>query len=408
MKILMVIVDGLSDRDIGGTTPLKSAKTPNLDYLAEKGITGIMDTIKPGIRPGSDTAHLSILGYDPFKYYTGRGPIEAAGAGIDVKPGDIAFRVNFGTVEGEGSVFDKVVVDRRAGRIQEKEELVRALNENVRIEGAEFILGNASGHRAALVVRGENLSDRITDSDPKKEGMKVKRIQPLDSSAEYTSEILNEFIEQSHRILDSHELNLERERKGLPKANVLLLRGVGKAVEIPRFEDKYGMKAAFIAGTTLIKGIGRLIGADVIENERFTGSKNTDLELKVKTAIEALKTHDFVLLHIKAPDEFGHDGDFEGKRGFIEKIDSAFEHLKELDFSEVCLAVLADHTTPVSVKDHSADPVPVMIVCEGVRKDDVREFNEYEVYKGGLCRIRGEDLMGILLDLTGRAKKYGA
>ncbi len=408
MKILMIIVDGMADRSVNDTTPLKSARTPNLDRLSEMGINGIMDTIKPGIRPGSDTAHLSVLGYDPFKYYTGRGPIEACGAGIEVMPGDIAFRVNFGTVAGEGSIFNKRVVDRRAGRIQKKEELVRAVNENVKLDGVEFILGNASGHRAALVFRGENLSDRITDSDPKNEGEKVMKVRALDPSAEFTAKIVNEFIEKSHKILDKHPLNAEREQKGLPKANALLLRGVGKAVHVPEFSERYGMKMAVIAGTTLIKGIGRLVGADVIENERFTGSKNTDLDLKVETALNCLESHDFVLLHIKAPDEFGHDGDFEGKRMFIEKVDSALHPFLNLDFSEVCVAVLSDHTTPVTVRDHTADPVPVMIICEGVRRDDVREFNEFQVYRGGLCRIKGVDLMNIILDLTGKSKKFGA
>ncbi len=408
MKVFMLIVDGMSDRSVKGTTPLDSASTPNLDRLAKMGINGIMDTIRPGVRPGSDTAHLSILGYDPFEYYTGRGPIEACGAGIEVKPGDIAFRVNFGTVEGEGSVFDKVVIDRRAGRIQDKQELVDAVNREVKIDGVEFILGNASGHRAALVFRGRNLSDRITDSDPKKIGEKVKRVKALDSEAEFTARIVNEFIEKSHEVLNSHPFNEERAKRGLLRANVLLLRGVGKAVHVPSFEERYGMRMAVVAGTTLIKGIGRLLKADVIENERFTGSRDTDLDLKVKTAIECLNTHDFVLLHIKAPDEFGHDGDFEGKKEFIEKIDSAIKPITELDFSEVCLAILADHTTPVTVRDHTADPVPLTIVCDGVRQDDVEVFSEFHAYKGGLCRIRGLDLMNIILDLTGKSKKYGA
>ncbi len=408
MKILMVIIDGLSDRSLNGTTPLKSANTPNMDFIAKIGINGIMDTINPGIRPGSDTAHLSILGYDPFKFYTGRGPIEACGAGIEVKPGDIAFRVNFGTVKGEGSVFDKIVVDRRAGRIQDKDELIKAINSEVSLDGIEFILGNASGHRAALVFRGKDLSDKITDSDPKREGERVKRVRALDESAEFTARMANEFIEKSHEILDSHPFNLEREKAGLPKANVLLLRGVGKALHIPSFEERYGMRLAVIAGTTLIKGVGRLVKADVIEDDRFTGSKNTDLHLKVKKALEMLETHDFVLLHIKATDEFGHDGDFDGKRKFIEKVDSAIKPFLELDFSEVCFVMLSDHTTPVTARDHTADPVPVVIVFNEVRRDDVKAFNEFESYKGGLCRINGRDLMNILLDLIGKAKKFGA
>ncbi len=407
MKVLMVIIDGVADRPVNGKTPLSAAKTENLDKLAEIGINGIMDTIAPGIRPGSDTAHLSLLGYDPFKYYTGRGPIEAAGAGIDVKPGDVAFRVNFGTVKGEGSVFDKIVVDRRAGRVSDTEELVKAVNENVKLD-VEFVLKKGSGHRAALVLRGENLSDKITDTDPKKVGEKVKRCKPLSEEAEFTARVVNDFMEQSHKILDEHPFNAERERRGELKANVLLLRGAGKVPHIPSFEEKFGMKLAVVAGTTLIKGIGRILGGDVIEHERITGEKNTDLNLKVRKALEALETHDFVLLHIKATDEYGHDGDFEGKKSFIEKIDEAIEPILDLNFEEVCLIVAGDHSTPVKVGEHTADPVPITIVFDGVRVDEVKEFNEFSAYKGGLCRIRGLDVMNIVLDLIDKAKKFGA
>ncbi len=409
-KVLLVVIDGLSDR--GSKTPLSSAKKPNMDRLAEMGINGIMDTIAPGVRPGSDTGHLALLGYDPYEYYTGRGPIEAAGAGIDVKPGDIAFRVNFGTVEGEGSVFDKVVVDRRAGRISDTDELVKAVNEGIDLSefGVEFVFRRGSGHRGALVFRGKNLSDEITDTDPHKVGEKVRRCRPLsdDENARRTAEIVNYFMEKAHEILDRHPLNEERAKKGLPKANVLLLRGVGRVPHIPPFESRYGMKLAVIAGTTLIKGIGRILGGDVIEVEGATGSKNTNVKGKIEAALKALETHDFVLLHFKATDELGHDGDFEGKREFIEKLDRHFEPLLKLDFSKVCLIVTADHSTPVTAKEHTGDPVPIVIVHEGVRVDDVKSFDEFSACKGGLCRIRGLDLMNIVTDLIDRAEKFGA
>jgi len=408
-KVLMVVIDGASDR--GVRTPLSCAEKPNLNKLAKMGINGIMDTISPGIRPGSDTAHLALLGYDPFKYYTGRGPIEAAGVGIELKEGDVAFRVNFGTVEGDGSVFDKVVVDRRAGRISETDELVKAVNEGVDLSkfGVEFIFKRGSGHRGALVLR-DDLSDKVSDVDPKKIGENVKMCKPLveDEKAKKTAEIVNYFVQKSHEILDTHWLNEERAKKGLPKANVLLLRGAGKVPHIPKFEDRYGMKLAVIAGTALIKGIGRLLGGDVIEVEGATGGKDTDLNAKVSATLKALEDYDFVLLHIKATDEYGHDGDFEGKRKFIEKVDKALEPLLGLDFSKVCLIVTADHSTPVSVRDHTADPVPITIVYDEVRSDDVDEFSELKAYKGGLCRIRGLDLMNIILDLINRAKKFGA
>ncbi len=411
-KVLLVILDGLGDRPVDGKTPLSEAKTPNMNKLSEMGINGIMDTISPGIRPGSDTGHLSLLGYDPYKYYTGRGPIEAAGAGIEVKPGDVAFRVNFGTVEGEGSIFDKVVVDRRAGRISDTDELEKAINEGIDLSefNVEFIFRRGSGHRGALVLRGEKLSDKISDTDPHKVGEKVKRCVPLDDSeeAKRTAEIVNRFMELSHEILEKHPLNEERAKKGLPKANALLLRGVGKCPHIPSFEEMHGMKLAVIAGTTLIKGIGKLLRGYVPDVEGATGSKNTNLENKVKAALEALKENDFVLLHIKATDELSHDGNFEGKKEFIEKVDKHIEPLLKLDFRGVCLILTADHSTPVSVREHTGDPVPVVIVHDGVRVDDVKEFSELEAWKGGLCRIRGMDLFRIALDLVDKMEKFGA
>ncbi len=410
-KILFVVIDGVSDRPIEGETPLDSASTPNLDYLAKIGINGIMDTIAPGIRPGSDTSHLALFGYDPFECYSGRGPIEAAGAGIKLEDGDLAFRVNFGTVEGEGSVFDKVVVDRRAGRIDDTDDLVEAVRKiDLSKFGMRFVFERGSGHRGAIVFRGEKVSDKVSDTDPKEMGLKVKKAKPLDESEEarITADAINYFMEEAHKILENHPKNQEREKKGLLKANVLLLRGGGKVRKVQSFEEKFGMKLAFITGTTLIKGIGKFIGADLIEVEGATGNKKTNLKGKFDAALKALNSHDIVLLHIKATDEFGHDGDFGGKKEFIQKIDAEAEVLKRLDFSEVCLIVTADHSTPIMVRDHTADPVPVMIIHKGVRVDDVDRFSELLAYKGGLCRIRGKDLLNIVLDLTNRVKKFGA
>ena len=169
-KILFIVLDGASDRPVEGKTPLAQASKPNMDALAFGGINGIMDTIAPGIRPGSDTSHLALLGYDPYKYYTGRGPFEAAGVGIDVKGGDIAFRVNFATVE------NGVVTDRRAGRIDDTDSLANAINEKVKVPGVEIIFKRSTGHRAALVLRGKGLSQAITDTDPKKEGLPIKEM----------------------------------------------------------------------------------------------------------------------------------------------------------------------------------------------------------------------------------------
>ncbi len=407
MPVLLVIIDGLSDRPVNGKTPLSVATKPNLDRIAEMGVNGIMDTIAPGVRPGSDTSHLALLGYDPFKYYSGRGPIEAAGVGIEVKPGDVAFRANFATVAGEGSVFDKVVVDRRAGRIEDTSSLIEAIKREVKLP-VEFYIERGTGHRAALVLRGEGLSHEVSDTDPKRIGERVKRCTAISKEAERTAEIVNEFMERAHEVLDSHPLNAEREKKGLPKANAILLRGAGKAPHIEPFYKKFGLRLAVIAATALIKGVGRIVGGDIIEVKGATGNKHTNIAGKIDAALKALESHDVVLLHFKATDELGHDGDFEGKVEFIEKLDKHLAKLLDLDFSKVCLIVTADHSTPVSVGEHTADPVPVAIVHEGVRVDEVKSFSEFEAYKGGLCRIRGRDVLNIALDLLNLSKKFGA
>lgn len=401
----MFIIDGLPDRPIRGKTPLSIARKPNLDKIAELGINGIMDTISPGVRPGSDTSHLALLGYDPYKFYTGRGPIEAAGVGIDLKPGDIAFRANFATVVGNGSVFDKVVVDRRAGRIEDTEELVEALNE---IDlSIDFEVAKATGHRAVVVFRGD-LSAELTETDPKVVGERVKKCKPLSETAIKTAEIINEFMSKANEVLEKHPVNAEREKKGLPKANVILLRGAGVMKEIPNFKDKYGLNLVVVSATALIKGVGRIIGGEAITPKGATGNKRTDLGAKLSTALDLLRRNDVVLLHVKAPDEIGHDRDFEGKVEFIEKLDPHLSRLMDLDFSENCLIVTSDHSTPVSVGEHTADPVIVSIVHEGVRVDDVKRFSEFDAPKGGLCRIRGLDLLNIALDLLNISKKFGA
>ncbi|MCS7121362.1 MAG: 2,3-bisphosphoglycerate-independent phosphoglycerate mutase [Archaeoglobaceae archaeon] len=401
--ILILIIDGAPDRPIRGKTPLSVARKPNLDSIADLGINGIMDTIAPGIRPGSDTSHLAILGYDPYKFYCGRGPIEAAGIGIDVKPGDVAFRANFATVEGKGRIFDKKVVDRRAGRIENTDELIKALRE---IDlPVEFFIEKATGHRAAVVFRGEDLSAEVGDTDPKKTGEKVKRCEAFNYKAKKMAEIVNEFMEKAHDVLEKHPINVEREKKGLPKANALLLRGAGSMVKIPSFEERYGLKLSVISATALIKGVGVVVGAKVLTPKGATGNKFTDVKAKVDEALSEIKRSDVVLLHFKATDELGHDGDFEGKKEFIEKLDRELWKFLEKDF---CLVVTSDHSTPVSVREHTADPVPIAIKFEGVRRDEVRVFSEFEAYKGGLCRIKGLDLINLLLDLTDLAEKFGA
>ncbi|MDY6965688.1 MAG: 2,3-bisphosphoglycerate-independent phosphoglycerate mutase [Halobacteriota archaeon] len=398
-KILFFVLDGASDRPVDGWTPLQSAGTPNLDKIAEMGISGIMDTIAPGIRPGSDTAHLSLLGYDPYKFYTGRGPFEAAGIGIDVKPGDIAFRCNFATIK------DGLIVDRRAGRIRETGELAHSIMEEIDL-GLDFIFKESTGHRAALVLRGEDLSPEVTSNDPKHENKPMKEITYESPVGKKTAEVLREFVSQASKILYSHPVNAERIKAGKRPANTILLRGAGMVPDMEDFEERYGLKPAVVAAAGLVIGIGKMCGMEHISVEGTTGGIDSDVVRKVNTAIKSLDDYDFVLVNIKGADEAGHDGEFEAKRDFIGKIDDAFADVSGLE--DTLVVVTVDHSTPVSIRDHSADPVPVMMSGHGVRRDDVNSYDEISAAKGGLHRIRGMDLIPILMDLIDRTSKFGA
>ncbi len=403
-KILLIVLDGASDRPTtDGQTPLSKASMPNLNTLAYSGINGIMDTVGPGIRPGSDTSHLALLGYDPYKYYTGRGPFEAAGVGIDVKGGDIAFRVNFATVE------NGLVTDRRAGRISDTDELAKAIMEHVKVPGVDIIFKRSTGHRGALVIRGKGLSADITDTDPKKEGLPIKECHPTSDTpeAKRTADIVNSISKQVIELLDSDPVNVERKKQGLPPGNAILVRGAGEVPHIPPFNEKYGLTGAVIAAAGLIIGIGKMCGLEYIPvGSMEVEASGSSATAKISKAIEALNTHDFVLVNIKGADEAGHDGNFQKKAQFLEDTDSAFAGLLKL--KDVIIIVTVDHSTPVSLKDHSADPVPILMHGPGIRMDDVPRYNELIAYKGGIHRIRGMDVMPIAIDLINKAKKFGA
>jgi 2,3-bisphosphoglycerate-independent phosphoglycerate mutase len=402
-KLLIIVMDGASDRPLNGTTPLARADTPNLDALAYGGINGIMDTVGVGIRPGSDVSHLAILGYDPYRYYTGRGPLEAAGVRIDLRHGDVAFRCNFATVE------NGIVRDRRAGRIQDTDELASAIEEKVKVSGVEIIFRRSTGHRAALVLRGKGLSPDITDTDPHKAGRRLEECRPTTDSpeAKHTAEVVNSVSKQVIEVLDHHPVNVARKKQGLLPGNAILIRGAGSTPDIPDFSGKYGMKGMVIASPGLIIGIGKLCG---MECQPVGGM---DIELsgsiadeKIDKAVSALRTHDFVLVNVKGADEAGHDGDFDRKAMFFQEMDVSFKRL--LHLPDVLVIVTADHSTPVTIRSHSADPVPIVIHGAGVRIDEVDRYDELIAYKGGLTRIKGLDVMPIALDLLGKTKKFGA
>lgn len=405
MKLLLVICDGLGDRPIAelkGKTPLEFAKTPNLNWFAKNGICGIMDTIAPGIPPGSDTAHLALLGYDPYDVYSGRGPFEAFGIGMDVKPGDVAFRGNFATVDE-----DMKIVDRRAGRIKDgTSEIAKSLNE-IKIEGVQIFFKEGTEHRAALIIRGEGLSSEVSPTDPHRKGWAPENAKVIKQGAEKTAMAVNEFSKKAHKILKEHPVNKERESQGKLPANYILLRGAGTAPHLTSLLKKHGLSGSAVVGVMLVKGVCKAIGMDTPSVEGATGGVDTDMMAKGKAAISELKNHDLVLLHVKACDIFGHDGDAQGKVKMIEKLDEMLGYIKD-NARGVCVAVTADHSTPILVGNHSGDPVPLVIFGEGLRKDDIVEYDEKSCASGGLGRIRGKDLLPIIVDLVNKSKMYGA
>ncbi|WP_409198067.1 MULTISPECIES: 2,3-bisphosphoglycerate-independent phosphoglycerate mutase [Methanobrevibacter] len=412
MKGIILVMDGMGDRplkELDNQTPLQAANTPNMDKMAERGITGIMDSIRPGIIPGSDTAHLSILGYDPYEVYTGRGPFEASGVGLDVIPGDIAFRCNFSTADENG-----IITDRRAGRIREgTKDIVDVLNTMV-IKGYEdiqIIFKESTGHRAVLVLRGEGLSDKVTDADPKVEGKKPKIVESTDGSeeAKRTADLLNKIVEKSYEMVKNHPVNIGRMEENKPPANIIIPRGAGAVPKVEHINEKYEVNSACIAETGLIMGIGRFAGMDIIEMDDVTGGVDTNLDNIIDTIINQVNNtdHNFFLINIDGADEAGHDGNAIQKKEFIEKVDKIVMS-KLLNLKNVVLFLTADHSTPISVMNHSGDPVPVIINSPEVRVDDVKEYNEFAVAKGGLCRIRGSDVMNIVMDLMNNSHKFGA
>lgn len=408
MKAILLIADGLGDRplkELRGKTPLEMARTPNIDKLAELGACGMMDPIAAGIRAGSDTSHLAILGYDPFKLYTGRGPFEALGCGMDLKPGDISLRCNFSTVDK-----NFVVTDRRAGRIEEKDgtaELAKALD-GMEIEGTKIFVKESTAHRAALVIRGKNLGCKITDADPHKEGLKVYDIAGEDEESKKTAAVVNAFVKKSYDILKNHPVNEKRKKEGKPQANIVLPRGAGLAPHLEPFANRYGLKACCLVETGLIRGIGRYVGMDILDAPGTTGGLDTDTVSFAQKVLEVIPRYDFILWNIKGTDVAGHDGNAKGKVAMIEKIDDAVGVILDAIPQDTYFILTADHSTPCSLKDHSGDPVPIVIWGDGIRVDNVKIFNERICAEGILGHIRGLDLMNIVTNLMGVQEKYGA
>ncbi len=400
MNISLIVIDGLGDRPISelqDQTPLEAASTPNLDKFAAKSKCGMVDTfyLPDQGYPRSDTAHLTLLGYDAREDYLGRGPYEVAGIGMNLQEGDVALRGNFGTVDE-----DLTVKDRRAGRISETKELVEAL-QGEEIKGVKFLVKKAYGHRAGVIMRSDKeLSAAITNGDPHKTGVEVNTVEPKEDTeaAMFTAEVLNEFLERAHEILKDHSFNKQREEKGKLPGNYLLVRGAGQLKGADSFSEKYGLKSACIAGGALYKGVGKLLGMDLIEVPGDTGLPDTDLEAKFETTARNLDKYDFVFTHVKPVDNLAEDGNYQGKKNFIEKIDKAIKPVLDLD--NTLVAITADHSTCCNLKRHCVDPVPLLI--GGAGKDKVSEFSEKACKEGSLGKIKQGDVMDKLIKIKNK------
>ena len=413
MKAILVIADGMADRplkELDGKTPLEAAVKPAMNRIAENGVCGIVDPILPGIPPGSDAATLAFLGYSPMEVYSGRGALEAVGSGVKVLPEDVAFRCNFATADK-----NLTVLDRRAGRISNEDasRLTRSL-QKIKLKrslNASFLFKNTVQHRAALVIRGPKLSTMISDSDPEVNGKKVLKIRPLDKRPESarTAAIVSDLMIRFQKVLAEHPVNNERARRGQPLANIVLCRGAGTIPKITTLRELYDVKSACVAAVSLIRGVCRVAGMDLVSLKGATGTPQTDYMAKAKEAVQALKTHDFVLLHVKATDVASHDGDARLKTEIIGKIDRMLDYLlKNVDLSTTHVALTADHTTSCATRNHEGDPVPVAVFGPCVRRDSVKEYSERACAEGGINRISGPDLMHIIMGYLGRTKKFGA
>ena len=403
-KALLVVVDGMGDRSVkDGKTPLQLATKPVLDGLAAKGATGLMSTIGPGIIPGSDTAHLALLGYDPDIYYKGRGPFEALGVGLDLREGEVALRCNFATVDDAFRI-----IDRRAGRLKDEGSILASSLQNLTIDGVEITFASSTEHRGVLILRGRGLSPAISDTDPHS-GEKTSLLQskPLENTpeAEKTARVINAFVKKSWEILRSHPLNGEREKQGKLPANILLTRGAGIYQKVDSLKERYGISSCCIAGSALYKGVARYVGMDILKVKGATGRVDTDIEAKAEAARAALENYDFVFIHVKGADNASHDGNLKDKLCMIEKVNRLADILKK---ENAWLVVTSDHSTPLRIKRHSADPVPVMIYGEGIRKDKVSCFDEVSVASGCLGHLNGVGLHRVTMDLMGCAHMVGS
>ncbi|MEL9999898.1 MAG: alkaline phosphatase family protein [Desulfurococcaceae archaeon] len=416
-KLLYLVIDGVADSLKDPVTTLELAEKPGLDWIASRGVCGLMYTVERGVSPESDEAVISILGYNPHEAHTGRGFLEALGAGLSIKEGfEVAFRANFATIDPT----TRKIIDRRVGRnlsTEEAKKLAEALDGmNLGTHGGYVRVVATIGHRAVVVIGSVNkrLSPMVSNNDPAyvrkglvslavdKPKLFVESIVPLDDSEEarITAELANLFFDNAVKILENHPVNEERARRGLPPANAILLRDAGgRAPRATPLNIKYGCKFAVLAEMPVEIGIGKAFGANIVPLEPPTGNLKLDYEKRLDVTLNALEKNDIVYVHLKGPDEPGHDGDLELKKRRVEEIDKYFVR-PLLDYADkYAVLVTADHATPPSKRAHTDDPVPVAFYVPGIQPDGVMRFTERDCSKGLLGLIEhGWQLLPLVLN----------
>ena len=423
-KILYVVLDGLSDlplKELNNKTPLEAAYTPHMDKLAQSGVTGTAIPYLENTAPESDVAVFALLGYDPEKYYCGRGPLESFAAGLNFEKGNLALRVNFATLDNDGLK----IVDRRAGRSLSNEEaqaLSNEINSKITLSNALFEFKATVGYRGVLVIRGirSGLSGYITNTDPAYERKGLFSVpkpefsdQLLDASVQSgyessaeaveTASLVNEFALKARQVLKDSPINKKRQAAGKLPANLLLFRDAGDHLpDFVKFSSLYNLNFGCFVEMPVDRGIALLTGMDIVDVPRSTGHLDVDYPVWAKIALDALQKHDGIYVHIKSPDEPGHDGDCKKKKQIIEAIDKYFfpALVAKLDIKNTIFALTADHSTSCQQKAHIANCVPLLICGQGLKPDGTMSFSEKTAALGSLGKIKSQEIMPLIVKLA--------
>lgn len=402
MKYLVVLCDGMADTPnaaLGGKTPMECAHKPNMDALAKNAEVGMCRTVAAGLKPGSDVANLSVMGYDPAVCYTGRSPLEAASIGVDLKPTDVALRCNTVTLSGEENYEDKTMVDYCAGDIstEEAHKIIETVEKELGNDIYKFYGGVS--YRHCLVV--DNGTTDLGNMTPPHD-ISGRVIGEYLSKSENAAPLID-LMKRSYEILKNHPVNIERRKKGLHEANSIWLWGEGRRPQLENFKEKNGVSGCVVSAVDLLKGIGICAGMETPEVEGATGYIDTNFEGKTQAGIDAFtRGTDLVYLHFEAPDECGHRGEAQNKVKAIEMIDSRVL-TKMLDYLNGCgddyrILIMPDHPTPLETMTHSAEPVPFLIYDSRKKENGVSSFTEKNAAETGEFVEHGPDIMSMLLE----------